>query len=233
MTGGTWKMAYNPANSRMRHSGPPHPAPKFQDKHIAQVAKRVFNKNTETKSFIGPTTVKSSFDDFLYFQNLVSPIAEGAGSENRLGERINVTSLKVNWKATLYNTSTQTETKIMRLMVISTPKQLGTSTGTLTQSDVFRSPSSLNAAKGVFDFHKVSVLYDKKIIVNPATQGNNDHRCGMVNVRLNKNLIFQDDASPAYLKNVNYYFVFGYVTSAGVLGYMDLHYNVMVNFKDS
>jgi len=110
-----------------------------------------------------------------------------------------------------YNTSTQTTTKIMRLIVFSTKDSLGLTTGTLGQSNLFRSPGIANAAKGFIDLHKVNIHYDRKLTIEPAVDGRNQHRSGSIVVPFKlQNLTFESDSTSVYLKNKQYYFTFGY-----------------------
>jgi len=69
--------------------------------------------------------------------------------------------------------------KIMRLIVFSTKDSLGLTTGTLGQSNLFRSPVLLMQLKGFIDLHKVNIHYDRKLTIEPAVDGRNQHRSGL------------------------------------------------------
>jgi len=73
------------------------------------------------------------------------------------------------------------------------------------------SPGIANAAKGFIDLHKVNIHYDRKLTIEPAVDGRNQHRSGSIVVPFKlQNLTFESDSTSVYLKNKQYYFTFGY-----------------------
>jgi hypothetical protein len=203
------------------------------DSHIAKVARKAVMQKAETKSYISPQVNSVLYDDFFYYDNIFAPIAGGGGSENRIGEKICVKNVKINWWNYIYNNSQNSETKTMRMIVFSTKEKLGTSTGALNQSELFRLPGTFNAAKGQIDLHKVNVHYDQKIVYQPTILSQSMHKSGQIVVKFNdKNLFYTDDTTVTYFKDKQYYFAYGYVSNAGILTQSNLYFTVTVNFTD-
>jgi len=59
---------------------------------------------------------------------------------------------------------------------------------------IYLGPRIANAAKGFIDLHKVNIHYDRKLTIEPAVDGRNQHRSGSIVVPFKlQNLTFESD----------------------------------------
>jgi len=68
----------------------------------------------------------------------------------------------------------------MRLIVFSTKDSLGLTTVLLASLIYLGLPGIANAAKGFIDLHKFNIHYDRKLTIEPAVDGRNQHRSGSI-----------------------------------------------------
>lgn len=205
---------------------------KAQSLVMTQIAKKVVQKEAETKSALYIYD-QTCFDDLLYASNLTYFIAQGAGVQQRVGQKIHLKNFYIKGKLTSVNSAVVGNgTTIFRIMIIKSDQELTTTNATLTKGDVFRGSTNTLTARGFPDLSKVSVIYDKTHTLTSDIANANEHRVFTINKKINKKVIFNADTT-SYLKGEQYYFL---VTagktdgSAATCGFLNCQ--IAINFKD-
>jgi len=75
---------------------------------------------------------------------------------------------------------------------------------------------------------QINIHYDRKLTIEPAVDGRNQHlQFYSCSFQL-QNLTFESDSTSVYLKNKQYYFTF-VIMLMRILAYQDIYYNYCVN----
>lgn len=202
---------------------------------VSSIAKRVINKQAETKS---PITLSqlTLIDDLLYVINPLHNIAQGDTLESRDGHKIMLKNFYIKGKVTAVNNATVGNgSTLLRFMILKTPQQLTTSSGGVSYgatSAIFRGSLSNFASKGFPDLSKVNVIYDKVWTMKTDQLNTNQHLPFVINKKIGKTVSYQINTA-SYCKEDNYYFLITSAKTDGTVGtcaLTDLQY--AVNFKD-
>lgn len=198
---------------------------------VAQIAKRVTLKQSETKSAISSNFL-DPLDNNYQVQNLVYFITQGDDGDDMIGKKMHVNNIRIN--GFIQHTNNGSASKFCRIVVFRTKSPLTATKTNLTKTDLFRSGGTTYVPTDHIDLHKVDVLLDKRITVTPTISGTvrQGNQVAM-NVRIDKDEWFDADNS-GYLKGKNYYVAFGcYSGEGGVTAPAAFTYTWAVNFKDS
>jgi len=205
-------------------------------KKVAAIARRVTMKAAETKSYL-QNSFLDPVDDLIGCQNLIYPISQGTGAGSIIGEKLYIKNIRI--KGRLYsNTATNKNSKLCRIIVFRTKKQLtNTSTNSILSSDLFQNSVGGLAAKGHVDLHKVQLLVDKTFTIHmdlgdvTGTAGYRKQIPWEINVPVNRTEYFDQDNS-GYLKSSNIYLAYTASDGSATLNPAVCEYSWAVNFKD-
>lgn len=208
---------------------------KAQTATVSRIAKRVVNRQAETKSPIY-LSQQTFVDDLVYVINPLHNIAQGDALENRDGHKIHLKNFYIKGKFTAVNSATVGNgTTLMRFMIIKTPQQLATTNAGTTlgaTSAVFRGSLVNFASRGFPDLSKVNVVYDKTWTMKTDQKDTNQHIAFVINKKIGKTFQYALNAA-SYAKEDNYYFVMTASKTDGTVGNCLLtDFQYAVNFKD-
>lgn len=202
---------------------------------VARIAKRVVSKTAETKSYYQGFNT-SMTDNTYYAACLNYGISQQVGSQNALGEKIQLKNVRI--KGWMYQTSTGGASLVQRMGRISLiwcKKNLATAAlASITRSDIMRTGTSTNnfVPADHLDLHKVKVCYDQ--VFNFPLQNSTDNWTNHlidINVPINQTKYFQQDTL-GYFKDYDLYLVTAVYTNGGITTPGSILCNVAINFKD-
>lgn len=208
-------------------------------KTVRNIAKKVILQQAETK-VQGNDDFSNIGDNAAVYQNLTYPIAQGAGEYDRIGRKIHLTSIRV--KGSFYtNTSSITNSKLFRVILLKTTQNLGTGKGSVSSlNDIFVPGTTNVVTNGMVDLKKCvkvyhdEVIYSQPFIYNTAvgvvTQSV-DFQPFEFSVKINKSEFYQDDAA-SHLSQGDYYLIFCAFDNNVSLAPGGINYTTAVYFKD-
>lgn len=199
---------------------------------IARIeAQKVVNKNSETKSALFSAS-HAPTDDTVIVNNLVYSMTQGTSAETLVGEKFNLKN--IHFRFNIFNNvggSTNSDTKVYRLIVFRTKKPLTNSSTTITPTDLFRTNVPNLASRAHVDLSKVSLLYDKTFTMTPQQTGQRIFKPLHFKVDFNTQERFDADNS-GYLKKSNIYLACTAVDGSIVAQPIAFNYTYTINYKD-
>lgn len=212
-------------------------------KKLKRVIRSVARDMLEMKSGYA-TYAQGMRQGIVYARNINHFLAQGTQANQMTGEQYWLKN--IHWRgrfATNYSAVAPAESSpntptAFRLLVVRTKKQLTAGVSEIAAADVFRSEGTLtDITRMHVDFHKVDLLYDKTIIVNPGTSDTSNYTIHQLDkvLRINKKCVAESENS-GWLKSKNYFFIFAaknlYLPydSPGTIGWLDIDYTL--NIKD-
>lgn len=196
---------------------------------VARIAKSVSLRAAETKSFLGNLSSTNQGDDVCRVWNLNYPITQGVTSTNVLGEKIHLTNIRIQGLLRS-NVASSEATRIVRMLVFRTKKQLASTTAVdITATDLYR--SNVNVCSAQVDLHKVDLLHDQYIKLQPTIEGKTVQTNFVINIPINKTEYFDEDNS-GFFKNKSYYLAFHHYDGNAITPPSQMYCTYALNFKD-
>lgn len=210
---------------------------KTQIKAVATIAKKTVGKAVETKSYYGSHTSSAIYGSYLYAKNLIYSMSQGYNSETYIGEKLWVKNIHIKGILAFDSATASVRAKLFRLLVVRATKLLTSGSGSITETEIFRSGSSNLAVMPACyhtDIHKVDVLYDSGAkTINESFDSNVPIYPFDLNIRINKNLHMDADNSGVF-KGGDYYFIWCAEDLSGALvPAAKIAFDYTVNYKDA
>lgn len=202
---------------------------------VRQIAKQVVLKEEETKSYYTNYTAFAG-DNTVIGINPMYSLNQGTGSENVIGEKIRLMSIKL--RGFLYNglPAGFTQTTHCRLMLIHSRDKLHTLAGpsTITASNIYRAGGSGFLTFDSLDRHEISVIADKYFTLEPNFSGELTSKKLSLDwvIKGGKSLTFDADNS-GYFKNGQYFVAMVFYDGRGASNQFATKVNISVNYKDA
>lgn len=204
-------------------------APVKTTSQIAKIARAVTLRAAETKSYLTGISNTNQGDNATRVWNLNYNISQGSGSTNVLGEKVHLKSIRIQGQI-FSNTSSNTATKVVRMVVFRTKKALSAGSAIdITATDLYRN-NGLPGQNHV-DLHKVDLLYDSILTLTPQMTNQVVTRPFKINIPINRTEYFDDDNS-GYFKNKNYYLAIQHHDGNALAPPTTMYFSYAVNFKD-
>lgn len=219
------------------------PLSKTEAKAVAQIAKKVNNKQAETKSAASNALIYPGLSDIVRVQNLNYFMTQGVSDNSFIGSKIHLKNINLRCLFRRHGSANLTgsynEAVLARIVIFSTKKQLTTSQVDMTASDLFRTDgiTSKYATLPFIDRNKVRLHYDKVINLtspNPtsiASASPANERFLKINIKVNSNKLWDSDNS-GFFKYGNYYAAVVYSSTTDIPNYVSAQCNWVFNFKD-
>lgn len=209
---------------------------KTQLKAVSTIARRAVGKTVETKSYYGSHTSSSIYGSILYAKNLIYSMSQGYNSETYIGEKLWVKNIHIKGLLAFDSATASVRAKLFRLLVVRCTKLLTSGSGSITETEIFRSGSSnlaLMPACYHTDSHKVDILYDSGAkTINESFDSNVPIYPFDLNIKINKNLYMDADNSGVF-KGGDYYFIWCAEDLSGATAAAKIAFDYTINYKDA
>lgn len=210
---------------------------KTQVKAVATIAKKAIGKVVETKSFYSSHSSSSVYGGYLYAKNLIYAMSQGYNSETYIGEKLWVKNIHLKGIVAFDSSTASVRAKIFRLLLVRATKLLTSTSGSITETEVFRSGSSnIGVMPACYhtDSHKVDIIYDSGCkSINESFDSNVPVYPFDLNIKINKQLTMDADNSGVF-KGGDYYFLWCAEDLSGALvPCAKVAFDYTVNYKDA
>jgi len=230
------KMSRNPPVTKVRRRIRPTQVKttlsKTAAKDVAKIARSVVQKAAESKSYYTNWT-QLFYDNLLVGVNPCYNLTQSSSAETVIGEKIRLKNIQVSGFVYTSIAAGYLNSAMVRIMVIHARDKLFTGNqNTVTSASVFRSGGSGFLPVDAIDQHKVTVLADHKMTIDPDIAAQTKHMPFMITVPINKTETFDSDSS-GYFKNGQYFVLTTIYDGRGSgSNFWGSKMNTAVNFTD-